>query len=144
MTLALDNISLRVCRHKAGQGTKTGNRQSPDKLQRRVWDGDEERNGAVGDGDGNGKGRDEAVASKTNAAHQASDGCAQSKEPRGLDHRARLLWTFGGRQERLVQQPSSGEDADRGYSAHYRYGGGCDANWGNCGNWERGIRGHQH
>ena len=74
----------------------------------------DERNDAVGDGDGQ-DGRDEAVASKTNAAHQTNDGCAQSEEPRGLDHRARVLWTLGGRRERLVQQqPTSGEDADRG------------------------------
>ena len=76
---------------------------------------DKERNGAVGDGDGDG--RDEAVASETNAAHQASDGCAQSKRPRGRDRRARLLWTLERQQERLVQPLSSVENADRGYSA---------------------------
>jgi hypothetical protein len=86
----------------------------------------------VGDGDG----RDEAVVSKTNAAHQANDGCAQSKEPRGIGHRARLLWTSGGLRERLVQQPTFGGDADRGYNAHCHYGG--DGG----GNWERGIRGY--
>ena len=99
----------------------------------------DERNDAVRDGDGQ-DGRDEAVASKMNAAHQTNDGCAQSKGSRGLDRRARVLWTLGGRRERLVQQPTSGEDADRGYSGRCHYGGGGE---GSCGNLERGIGG-QH
>lgn len=86
-----------------------------------------ERNRVGGPGTGAGEGRDEPVASKTKVAHQANDGCAQSKGPRRREQRERLG---------LVQQPTSGEGAGRGYIACWRCGGGGDGRW----SWEKGIR----